>query len=232
MPRIPRNLIIADGYQVHKMWKSHNNEKNIQTAGEKEAYINEMNLELEKDKQANDLNAYTLMSNHTHEIFDIEDKISFSNLMRNHHSRYGLYFNRIHNRKGKVAYERPKTCLIEDDDYSMRATFYIHANPVKAGITKNAANYRWSTHKLYAYGKQDKFMKHVVFPRWYMELGRTWEDRQRKYRKLFDAYLREVGLIKLRILNKFFYGNPLWVLEESKKVSRWIKKSKSKDPPK
>jgi putative transposase len=231
MPRIPRHLVITEGFQTHKMWKGHNKEWNIAKDSEKEAYLTELNQELKKDSQPNALNAYTIMSNHSHELYFLEDIIEFSNMMRNHHSRYGLYFNKKHKRCGKVAYERPKTCLIEDEDYSMRATFYIHANPVKAGITKNAANYKWSTHRYYAFGKTDDFMKHVVLPDWYMDLGRTMKERQKAYRKMFDAYLRELGLIKQSFLENNFYGSPLWVLELTGEVSKWTKKNRSKDPP-
>jgi putative transposase len=231
MPRVPRSLVIEEGFQTHKMWSSHDKEWNISSDDEKIAYLSELNDELKKNPDSNDLNAYTLMSNHTHELFDLKDRLKFSNLMRNHHSRYGMFFNRKHKRRGKVAYDRPKTCLIESDEYSMRATFYIHGNPVKAGITKNPANYRWSTHRLYAFGKRDEFNKYVKFPNWYMELGKTWEERQGKYRRLFDAYLRELGLIKQSFLYKPFYGNALWVLEGLRKVSEWTRKRRSTDPP-
>jgi len=231
MPRIPRNLILEEGYQTHKIWRGHNREWNISSNAEKEVYLNQMNKVLEKQNHPNDLNVFALMFNHTHELFHVNDKKEFSNMMRNHHSRYGMYFNQKHKRQGKVAYERPKTTLIENDEYSMNATFYIHANPVKAGISKNAANYRWSTHKLYAFGKREKFMKYVKFPAWYMDLGKTWESRQKIYRRLFDAYLREYGLIELPALNKNFYGSLVWMAKLSEKVSAWVMKSRSKDPP-
>lgn len=228
MPRIPRNLILDNNYQTHKVWRGHNKEWNISTSEEKLAYIDLLNKLL--PKQLNELNAFTLMSNHTHELFDINDKSQFSDLMRNHHSRYGMFFNKKHSRLGKVAYDRPKTCLIENDEYSMRATLYIHANPIRAGIIKNASNYKWSTHKLYAFGKRESFMKYVKFPNWYMELGKTWEERRSKYRKLFDLYLRENGLLIQNFLNRNFYGNTLWMLDLSKKVSNWVK-TRSKSPP-
>ena len=228
MPRIPRCFTLDNDHQTHKMWSSHDKDWNISTFEEKAAYMDSLNKFLKK--QSNELNVFTLMSNHTHEIYDILNKEEFSNLMRNHHSRYGMWFNRKHQRRGKVAYERPKTCLIEDDEYSMRATFYIHANPVRAGITKNAASYRWSTHNLYAFGKRDEFTKNVRFPGWYMELGGTWEDRQRKYRQLFDFYLEEEGLIKQEFLQKRFFGSMLWTTDHAKEVSDWLK-SRSGDPP-
>jgi len=208
--------------------RGHNREPNIGTDDEKLVYLSYLNELL--PKQSNELNCFALMPNHTHEEFDIKDKIAFSNLMRDHHSRYGMFFNRKHNRRGKVAYQRPKTCLIEDNEYSMRATFYIHANPVRAGITKNASSYRWSTHRLYALGKREAFMIHVKFPKWYMDLGSTWEERRRKYRRLFDAYLRESGLISQRFLYNNFYGNSNWTMDHTETIAQW-RKSKSKSPP-
>ena len=228
MPHIPRNLIIEEGFQTHKIWRGHNKEWNLEAFDEKAAYLNYLNKLL--PKQENELNSYVLMSNHSHEQYEIQDLHQFSNLMRNHHSRYGMYFNKKHKRDGKVAYQRPKTCLIESDEYSMRATFYIHANPVRAGITKNAANYKWSTHKLYAFGKRDNFTKHVKFPHWYMALGKTPEQRQKTYRKLFDAYLREYGIIQQDFLKKNFFGSFLWTKGLSERVKEWSK-SNSKDPP-
>ena len=231
MSRIPRGLILQRGLQTHKMWRGHNKEGNISSTKDREAYLKVMNKEIDKKNQSNELNALTLMPNHTHEIFHINDEHQFSNMMRNHHSRYGVLFNKRHQRQGKVAYERPKTCLIEDDRYSMLATFYIHANPLKSGIVKNASNYKWSTHRLYAYGKREKWMKNVRFPDWYMDLGRTFEERQKKYRGLFDAYLRDRGLIEDNLFNRYFYGHPLWIMEGKKRITQWSRKNRSKDPP-
>lgn len=223
-------MLVFDDYQVHKIWKSHDKEWNISENDEKLAYLNIVNSLLQKQK--NELNAFAIMGNHVHELLRVIEAISFSNLMRDHHSRYGMFFNKKHNRRGKVAYDRPKTCLIEDDEYSMMATFYVHANPVRAGITKNAANYKWSTHKLYAFGKREPFMKNVKFPQWYMDLGKTWEERQKNYRKLFDAYLREFGLIKQGIFENNFFGSMLWTMKNEKNIhDRNKDKDKDKDPP-
>jgi len=230
MPRVPRNLILEEGLQAHKMWRGHNKERNLESSAEKLTYLKYLNRYLKK--QTNELNAYTLMSNHSHEQYDIKNIREFSNLMRDHHSRYGRFFNIKHKRDGKVAYERPKTCLIGDDDYSIRATLYIHANPLRAGMVKNALNYRWSTHKLYALGKREKFTEFIKFPNWYIALGKTWSDRQRKYRKLFDAYLRETGLIKQDFLKHNFYGSYTWTENLSERVKSWVKSgSKSNSPP-
>ena len=210
------------------MWRGHNREPNIALAKDRITYLEGLNKELEKNNQPNELNSLSLMPNHAHEMYHILNKYKFSDMMRNHHSRYGLIFNKRHNRQGKVAYERPKTTLIGDKAYSMRATLYIHANALKAGIVKDAKDYKWSTHKLYAYGKREDWMRNIVFPDWYMELGNTYKKRQRAYRRIFDEYLREVGLIDDRIERDYFFGNSMWIEENKRRLDEW---KRSKDPP-
>lgn len=228
MARIPRSIILRENYQAHKFWRGHNREWNISTNDEKKKYIDQLNKLL--PKQSNELLSFTTMFNHAHEVFDINDQKEFSNLMRDHHSSYGSFYNKKHKRQGKVAYDRPKTCLIESEECSMRAIFYIHANPVRANITKNAANYIWSTHRLYAFGKRDELTKNVKFPKWYMDLGNTPKLRQKRYRKMFDAYLRGQGLIKQDFIYKNFYGSAVWIEQRKIEVKEY-NKFKGKDPP-
>jgi putative transposase len=218
MSRIPRKLIVFAGYPVHKIWRGHNKEWNIKTVQEKNKYLELLNDGLGNN---NPLQALTLMSNHTHELYWTTDVKELSNQMRKHHSRYGRYFNCKHKRCGKVAQDRPKTCLIEDDVHYMYAVFYIHANPVRAGIVNDAKDYPYSTHKLYAFGKKEAWMKNVEFPDWYIGLGNSMVERQRKYRKLFDAYLREYGYRKQQFLTGCFYGSPVWQCNLNAIVTNW-----------
>ncbi len=169
----------------------------------------------------NQLYAVTLMSNHTHEVYKIEDVENFSNQMRQHHSKYGLFFNKKHKRCGKVAQDRPKTCLIGDEDHEMRVIFYIHANPVRAKMVRDAKDYYWSTHQLYAYGRKQPWMRHIVFPGWYLKLGTTMRERQEQYIKLFNRYLKQQGLVYIPIFRKHFYGPIMWVLTMQKPIRAW-----------
>lgn len=167
----------------------------------------------------NPLHALCLMSNHTHEIYTITDLNEFSGFMRRHHSRYGQYFNYKEKRKGKVAQDRPLTSQIENDEYHMMATFYIHANPVRANICRDAKDFIWSTHRLYAFGKKTKWMKtlNIVFPDWYLNLGETMEERQRVYRQLFEQYLIEYGL-KKKPISVFGTGSLIWIDRRRKNI--------------
>ena len=163
------------------------------------------------------------MDNHSHEIYYIESQPEFSNFMRRHHGKYGMFFNDTYERSGKVAEDRPKTNLIENDEHEIRAVFYTHANPVRAQIVKDARNYAWSTHNLYAFGSKEQWMKHIKLPDWYKRLGNTDELRQRKYRQLFEIYLKETGAIKHNIFSTPFLGSPFWIEEKNKKISEWRK---------
>ena len=83
--------------------------------------------------------------------------------------------------------------------------------------------------ELYAFGTRDKINKHVKFPAWYMDLGKTPEERQKKYRKLFDAYLREYGLIRYDFLDSYFYGSYSCTEAGKELIKEWIRSRE--DPP-
>lgn len=218
MPRIPRGWIIQEEAPFHKIWRGHNKEWNLGSDVEKTKYLSL--LTEEKAKDVNPLHALCLMSNHTHEVYTLKNLSSFSNFMRRHHSRYGMYFNRKHKRCGKVAQDRPLTSQIQDEEYEMRVVLYIHANPVRAGICNDAKDYVWSTHTLYAYGKKPKWMKGMpfVFPDWYMALGETMQQRQKVYRQIFDRYLMEYGLRKVPT-SVYGTGTYLWEAKRKKEIS-------------
>lgn len=223
MARIARSLTVLPNHAVHKVWRGHNKEYNLGKREDKEKYIGFLNDDFDKheSKVGAYIEALCLMDNHAHEMFRILSQILFSNHMRRHHGRYGQHFNKVNGRSGKVAEDRPKTTLIEDGHHEMRTVFYIHANPIRAGIVKNARDYEWSTHKLYAFGKRQPWMKHIKLPAWYLALGRNAEERQSKYRKLFEQYLKETGRFKQTFLKKLFFGNEIWVEERQLKVAEW-----------
>ncbi|MEZ4704366.1 MAG: hypothetical protein R3A11_04125 [Bdellovibrionota bacterium] len=235
MPRYPRSWTLQPGSSFHKTWKAHNSEWNLKTSLEKQSYLHFLKQEHEKNEAAkNVLHALCLMSNHSHEVYTLDDLESFSNFMRQHHGRYGMFFNRLHKRRGKVALDRPHTNAIENQHHHMMVTFYIHANPIRAGICKDAKDYVWSTHMLYAYGKKSSWMKGLIihFPQWYLDLGSTWRQRRAKYRKCFDQYLLDFGLRKQKF-SCYGVGSYHWVRDRKKNIREmWMKKiSNVADPP-
>lgn len=223
MPRVPRSLIVFNNHSVHKVWRGHNKEYNIKTDYEKGKYLEFLNDDIDNpDTEVGaELQAITIMSNHTHEVYLIKSQPDFSNHMRRHHGRYGMFFNKLKGRCGKVAQGRAKTCLLQQENYEMKTVFYIHANPIRAHMVKDAKDYKWSTHNLYAFGKRQDWMKNIKLPAWYHRLGKTLQARQKKYRKLFANYLKTKGRVKQPFLKKYFYGDVTWMDEKSDDVSKW-----------
>jgi putative transposase len=223
MARVPRYLTVRKGFSVHKIWRGHNREFNLGTDSDKAAYLAFMNEDLEsKDsKPGSWLEALTLMGNHTHEKDHVTDQKRFSDHMRRHHSRYGAYFNRKYKRCGKVAQDRPKTCLIGSVWHEMMVTFYIHANPLRARLVRDLKNYRWSTHRLYAFGLYEDWMRNIVLPQWYMNLGKTMKQRQKKYRSLFQKYLKESNPFLSYLIRRPFFGPPHWTRQNEQRISNW-----------
>ena len=193
----------------------------------KKLYIDSLIKTQKNDIEDYELNAITLMSNHAHEIMKVFKVKIFSDLMRNHHSRFGLVYNKIHKRCGKVAQERPHTTCFEDNSHSMEAVFYTHANPYKAGMVKDGQMYYWSTHMYSAFGKKPKFLEGVKFkfPKWYMDFGKTFEERQKKYRKLFNKYLKKILSKKIynRYSKLYFHGCPKWIFAKNQIIKSYFK---------
>ena len=239
--RNPRNKILNYTGIFHKIWRGHNKEFVLDNFKDKQQY-----LQFLCDTKSKEINkhinwfSFCIMGNHVHESGNIiTDEIEhsfdkgiflFGNWMRNAHSKFGMYYNRKYDRQGKVAYDRPKTQEIEDQYGLMRVMFYIECNPVKAGIAKHPTDYKFSSCRFYAFGEVNEFTKHLDIPKWYIELGVTARQRQKKYRKLLDAYMRENGLLKdkAELFDTNFIGRLLWREMRQNIFRESIKSIKSK----
>jgi putative transposase len=235
--RIPRRHILGPDSTFHKIWRCHNREFLLQDHVDKLAYLEAIHDDFIERCKREDfaIHAFCLMSNHVHEKNSIRmDLEAFSRHMQRAHGRFGLRYNKRHGRLGKVAYDRPKTIRIQDDDEDMRCTFYIDCNPVRAGLTKHPTDLLWnefSSCRFYALGKRNRFADMIDFPDWYMRLGKNWRQRQSKYRSLLDRYLVQEGLKRdPRMTRGYFLGGEPWVLEMGK-VLRGLLRQKSEGPP-
>ena len=66
--------------------------------------------------------------------------------MRNLGQRYVQYFNRRYERSGTLREGRYYSCLVDSAPYVIATFRYVERNPVRAGMTASAAEYRWSSH--------------------------------------------------------------------------------------
>jgi hypothetical protein len=67
---------------------------------------------------------------------------------------YTRRFNLNHLQSGHLFQGRYKSILVENDAYLMQLSYYIHNNPLRAGIVKRLIDYRWSSYPAYAYNRR------------------------------------------------------------------------------
>lgn len=90
--------------------------------------------------------SYCLMDNHVHLVI-CTPKANLSRLMQRLDSLYAKYLNWRYRWTGHV-FEGPFTgILIDDTIYLANAIAYVARNPVEAGLVKDAADWRWSSHR-------------------------------------------------------------------------------------
>jgi hypothetical protein len=60
--------------------------------------------------------------------------------------RYTQWHNRTHSRTGRLWEDRFKSVIVEDGVAAKTMAAYIDLNPVRAGMVKDPADYRWSSY--------------------------------------------------------------------------------------
>ncbi len=95
-----------------------------------------------------DLYAFCLMPNHIHMLLSTRER-NLPESMRKLFSAYASRFNRKYERKGHLFGGPYRQAVCLDDAYVLAVSLYIHLNPVRAGIVKDAVRFRWSSTGLY-----------------------------------------------------------------------------------
>jgi REP element-mobilizing transposase RayT len=89
--------------------------------------------------------AYCLMDNHYHLLIETPEG-NLSAGMRQLNGVYTQAFNRAHRRDGHLFKGRFKAILVEKESHLLELCRYIVLNPVRAGITAQPDDYRWSSY--------------------------------------------------------------------------------------
>ncbi|MDQ6962001.1 MAG: transposase, partial [Mariprofundaceae bacterium] len=91
------------------------------------------------------------MGNHIHLAIQVSN-VPLSNIMQNSSFRYIRWFNYRQKRFGHLFQGRYKAILIDHNTYFLDLVRYIHLNPVRAKMVKDARDYEWSGHRAYLGG--------------------------------------------------------------------------------
>lgn len=153
-----------------------------------------------------DIFAYVLMDNHYHLLLRTP-KANLSRSMQWFGTTYTRRFNLDHFQSGHLFQGRFKSILIQNDAFLMQLSYYIHNNPLRAGIVKRLIEYRWSSYPAYAYNRRH--------PKWLdkeLILSQIHgENKHRLYREKSQKYSDEHRRIWEDVHHGFLYGSRKFV---------------------
>lgn len=86
------------------------------------------------------------MPNHFHLLVRQDGAIPTSKLISKVCTSYSKYLNKKYDRVGHVFQDQFKQVLVEDNDYLVWLSAYIHVNPKTAGLVEKLADYKWSSY--------------------------------------------------------------------------------------
>ncbi|PPA70376.1 transposase [Jeotgalibacillus proteolyticus] len=102
------------------------------------------------EKYPFEIASYCLMTNHYHlQLRPLDPQLSISKIMSLLNKRYASYYNNRYGLTGHVFEKRFFAQLIEPKIGMLEVSYYIHLNPVTAGIVKKCKSYPWSSSHLY-----------------------------------------------------------------------------------
>jgi len=132
--------------------------------------------------------AYCIMDNHYH--LAIQNRSGrMSQFFRKVNSEYANYYRKKKGGRGYVFQDRYKSTLIQDDSYLLIAIAYILNNPVRARLTKDFLEYKWSSGSIYFKNKDSKFVDRVFVEELVSDINEFYEF-------VYGADIKELPIIK------------------------------------
>ena len=194
MARLPRYII--PGQPQHIIQRG-NNRQDIFTADKDYQFFREALVEASV-KHDLAIHAYVWMSNHIHLLATPGAVDSISKVFQSVGRRYVQYFNFKNKRSGTLWEGRYRATVVDSERYLLSVMRYIELNPVRAGMVAHPRDYPWSSYACNAGGETSRNVDWLVPQREYLRLGRTVQQRQAAYRKLFRAVVAKDDLKAIR----------------------------------
>lgn len=149
MPRTQRKLSSTGIY--HVFMRGVNKQQIFEDDEDNRRFLED--LTCCRDKDALVVHGFCLMGNHVHLVLQQgEEHIGTS--MKRLGARFVRWYNDKYDRVGPLFQGRFASEAIETNGYLLSAIRYVHLNPVKAGICRNPAEYRFSSY-------HDYFLTHM-----------------------------------------------------------------------
>jgi putative transposase len=206
MPRLPRP--VADGLLYHTLNRGNNRAPVF--AGPEDYPTFLAALARTQRRYPFRLFGYCLMTNHFHLLLVPEAGVSVSRVLQSLTVAHTWHY---HKRKGTIGHVwqgRFKSPVIQDDDHALVVLRYIEANPLRAGLAADLAEYPWSSYRANGLGAADPLLSPL--PVW-ESLGRDAEGRRAYWRHWVHTPLagKELAAVQRSVVSGRPYGAGPWV---------------------
>lgn len=131
--------------------------------------------------------AFCLMGNHIHLLVrQTTPEHTISDFMQVLQGTFARRYNRAKSRHGHFWESRFHMVVLTSAEALLRVATYIHLNPVRAGMTSRAEDYRWSSARAWL-GLESPHSGWIELPSEYESLARDEANRGPVYRKHLEA---------------------------------------------
>jgi len=221
MPRLPRIYIEGALYYI-----TSEGNQNRDLFNDKTDYDTYLELLAKYKKELGfKLFAFVLLPRHLHLLIEPKGNVTISTIMHDLNSLYTKAFNSRYQRKGHLFQGRFKSILIEKEPYLTALTRYVHLNPKRTGLVNQAADYSFSSYKLYISDQATKeAAKELRFPDIKDEIREVFdffkeENKQKAYEDFVLSVTDKENFEMARLLHrKAFVGSKAFLEDIEKKM--------------
>lgn len=118
-------------------------------------------LDFYKEKFDWTIYCYCLMPNHFHLLIQ-QHLDPLGQIMKSLQTAYGVFFNLKYQRIGPLVSGRYKSIIVQEGNYFLQVSKYIHLNPVKAGLCSKPLDYPYSSYREYMKGENPIIPKPII----------------------------------------------------------------------
>ena len=155
------------------------------------------------------LYGYCLMTNHFHLLLRPEPGVAIGRMMQSLLVAHTWRYHKRHRSVGHVWQGRFRSPAVQDDDHFWTVLRSVEANPLRAAMVADPADYPWSSDPAHAGHQVDPLLSEP--PGW-ADLGDSPEARSRAWRSKVLAALSEADLAAVRrsLVSGQPLGDPAW----------------------
>lgn len=192
MPRAPR--ISLEGLVYHVINRGNNRQDVFRDEEDFDTYLK--TVIRFKEKYSFKLYGYCLMNNHTHLVLEPVKPNTLSKIIQSITLSHIRLYHSKYKSSGHLWQGRFKNPIIQTDEYLLQCLKYIELNPVKANIVARPQDYRWSSYKFHAFGKDEP--KLLDKDPAYLSLADTDTARQKAYQSFMGSEQDESIVERIR----------------------------------